>query len=113
MGQDVDCVCVHVDCPGGTSGKEPPPGSRETQERCIQFLGREGPWRRAWQPTPGFLPSVFIRYVCMCIYIQCVFVYIHNGILFSHKKNGNLPLAWMDVGGIMLSEVTQKRISIV
>ena len=25
-------------------------------ESWVQFLGREDPWRRAWQPTPEFLP---------------------------------------------------------
>ena len=28
-----------------------------TQETWVQFLGREDPWRRAWQPTPVFLPG--------------------------------------------------------
>ena len=23
----------------------------------VQFLGQEDPWRRAWQPTPVFLPG--------------------------------------------------------
>ena len=27
------------------------------QETRVQFLGWEDPWRRAWQPTPGFLPG--------------------------------------------------------
>ena len=26
------------------------------QETWIQFLGREYPWRRKWQPTPELLP---------------------------------------------------------
>ena len=26
------------------------------QETKFQFLGREDPWRRKWQPTPVFLP---------------------------------------------------------
>ena len=36
-------------------------------------------------------------------------VYIHNGILLSHKKNEILPLAttWIEVGSIMLSEISQ------
>ena len=34
-------------------------------------------------------------------------VYVHNGILLSHKKNKILPSAetWMDLKGIMLSEI--------
>ena len=27
------------------------------QETWVQFLGREDPWRRAWQPTAVFLPG--------------------------------------------------------
>ena len=35
--------------------------------------------------------------------------YIHNGALFSHKKKEILPSAttWMDLEGIMLSEISQ------
>ena len=36
---------------------------------------------------------------------------IHNGILLSHKKNKILPLAatWMDLEGIMLSEIHERK----
>jgi len=36
-------------------------------------------------------------------------VYIYNGILLSHKKNEVLFFAatWMDLMGIMLSEISQ------
>ena len=31
------------------------------QETQVQSLGQEIPWRREWQPTPGFLPGEFHR----------------------------------------------------
>ena len=34
------------------------PAMQETQEVCIRSLGvGKIPWRRAWQPTPVFLPG--------------------------------------------------------
>ena len=38
-------------------------------------------------------------------------VYIHNGILLSHKKNKIMPFAatWMDAEFIILSEVSRKE----
>ena len=30
---------------------------QETQEKEIQSLSQEIPWRRAWQPTPVFFPG--------------------------------------------------------
>ena len=53
----------------------------------------------------------------ICKQLKCVSMdgerkcdYIHNGILLSHKKN-ELPFAttWMDLGGIMLSEISQSE----
>ena len=40
---------------------------------------------------------------------------VHNGILLNHKKNKMLPFAatWMDLGGIMLSKVSQRKINTV
>ena len=35
-------------------------------------------------------------------------VYLHNGILLSQKKHEILPFAtWMDLKGIILSEISQ------
>ena len=36
-------------------------------------------------------------------------MYMYDGILFTHKKNEILPFAtiWMDIGSIMLSEISQ------
>ena len=38
-------------------------------------------------------------------------VYIHNGILLSHKKKKIMPFAatWMEPETLMLSEVSQKE----
>jgi len=38
-------------------------------------------------------------------------VYIHNGILLSHKKNKIIPSAatWMELETLILSEVNQKE----
>ena len=37
-------------------------------------------------------------------------LYIHNGILLSHKKNDIMPLAatWMELETLILSEMSQK-----
>ena len=38
-------------------------------------------------------------------------VYIHNGILLSHKQNKIMPYAatWMELETLILSEVSQKE----
>ena len=38
-------------------------------------------------------------------------VYIHNGIVLSHKKNEIVPFVktWMDLESVMLREITQKK----
>ena len=41
--------------PGGSVGKNPS-GMQETQ---VRSLGGKMLWRRAWQPTPVFLPGEF------------------------------------------------------
>ena len=42
---------------GGTNGKEPACQCRKLRDAgLIPGLGRS-PWRRAWQPTPVFLPG--------------------------------------------------------
>ena len=33
------------------------PAMQETYEMWVRSLGQEDPWRRAWQPTPVFLPG--------------------------------------------------------
>ena len=39
-----------------------------------------------------------------------IYIYVSNGILLSHKKNENLPfVTWMDLEGIMLSELNQTK----
>ena len=53
--------CHHVlsapGFPGGTSGKEPAcPCKRHKRCKFSPWVGKI-PWRRAWQPTPVFLPG--------------------------------------------------------
>ena len=43
--------------PGGASGKEPACQSRRHQRCRFYFWVVKIPWRRAWQPTPVFLPG--------------------------------------------------------
>ena len=40
-------------------------------------------------------------------------VYIYNGVLLGNQKNGILPFAtiWMELEGIMLSEIRERQIS--
>ena len=42
---------------GGSSGKEPACQCRRSQRRGFNPWVRKMPWRRAWQPTPVFLPG--------------------------------------------------------
>ena len=46
----------HKGSPGGTSGKEPACQCRRQRCRFEPWV-RKIPWRRAWQPTPVFLPG--------------------------------------------------------
>ena len=43
--------------PGGAGGKEPTCQCRRRKRRGFNLWVRKMPWRRAWQPTPGFLPG--------------------------------------------------------
>ena len=46
---------VHI--PGGTIGGEPACECKRRKRWGLGSWVREIPWRRAWQPTPGFLPG--------------------------------------------------------
>ena len=45
--------------PGGAGGKEPTRQCRRGQRRGFDPWIGKIPWRRAWQPTPVFLPGEF------------------------------------------------------
>ena len=51
-------------------------------------------------------------HMCVCIYIY-IYIYIYHTqeILLSHKKNELLPFAtaWLDLEGIMQSEISQRK----
>ena len=56
--------------PGGTSGKEPACQCR--RHKRVEFDTRVGkiPWRKAWQPTPVFLPDLSLSFPMIYIKIE-------------------------------------------
>ena len=48
---------AHESFPGGTSGKEPACQCRRHKRHEFNPWVGKIPWRRAWQPTPVFLPG--------------------------------------------------------
>ena len=59
---------------------------------------------KIWKPAKFLLLEEWIRKMW----------YTYNGILFSHKKNEILPIltTWMDLTGILLSEISQTEIQV-
>ena len=51
------CVCVCVNFPGGAHGKEPACYCRRCEKLGFSPWVGKISWRRAWQPTPVFLPG--------------------------------------------------------
>ena len=56
-------------CPGGSLVKNPPVNTRD---KDVEPLGLEDPCRRAWQPTPVFLPEGFRAPRSLAGYSPCV-----------------------------------------
>ena len=52
-----EAVPSEGDFPGGASGKEPDCQCRRHKRLEFDPWVRKIPWRRAWQPTPVFLPG--------------------------------------------------------
>ena len=48
---------VKVGFPGGASAKEPACQCRRHKRREFDLWVGKVPWRKAWQPTPVFLPG--------------------------------------------------------
>ena len=50
-------------------------------------------------------------YIYMYMYIYTHTPHTHNGMLFNHTKTKIMPFAaiWMDLGIVMLSEVSQTQ----
>ena len=52
------------------------------------------------------------KLVCVCVCV-CVYTYTYNGMLLSHKKlNLAFATAWVNLEGIMLSEISQSKTNI-
>ena len=57
----INLAALHISCcvlgfPGGTSGKEFACNAGDVTDVFDPWVGKV-PWRRAWQPTPVFLPG--------------------------------------------------------
>ena len=48
---------LYLGFPGGARGKEPSCQCRRHKRLGFDSWVRKIPWRRAWQPTPAFLPG--------------------------------------------------------
>ena len=53
------CICMHPGFPGGPVGKEPACQRRRHKRRGFDPGVGEISWKKAWQPTPVFLPREF------------------------------------------------------
>ena len=66
---------------------------------------------KAWKPPKCPSTDKWIKkfsYIYIHIYMcMCVLVYIHNGLWLSHQKNNDTTTTWMDLEGIVLSEIQQ------
>ena len=58
--------------PCGTSGREPACECRRRETRGFDPWVRRVPWRRAWQPTPVFLPGEFHGQRSLVGYVQSI-----------------------------------------
>ena len=50
-----------MDFPGGAGVKNPPANAEDLEDHELDPWVRKIPWRRAWQPTPVFLPGESLR----------------------------------------------------
>ena len=50
-----------------------------------------------------------MRGVCVCSTHTHTHTHTHNGVLLGHQKEWNLPTTWMELKGIMLSEIRERQ----
>ena len=78
----------------------------------ILQAARHGQKKSKGTRTPVFIAALFIiaKTSKQPTGLRRCDIFIYNGILLSHKKNEILPVVttWMDLEGILLSEVSQK-----
>ena len=84
--------------PGGTSGKEPDCQCRRQKSHGFDPWVGEIPWRRAWQPTPVFLPGESHGQRSLMGYKPWGHRVGHNWVTFTFTfsgKNSTQALTWL------------------
>ena len=76
------------------------------------FIAAMSTIAKLWKEPRYPSTDEWIKMWCVCTYI---YTHIHNGISCSHQKTEILPFAtmWMELKGIMLSEINQRKTIII
>ena len=78
-----------------------------TPTSTAALFTRAKTWKQPKCPSRDeWIKNMFYIYMCVCV---CIYIYISQytcGILFSHEKGNPFVTTWMDLEGIMLSEIS-------
>ena len=108
--------------PGGTSGKEPACQCRTCKRHGFDPWVRKIPWRRAWQPTPVFLPKESHGLRSLRGRVRCNLAHKHTGklrmllikvtykqqISYKQKSHGRRSVVGYSPWGRKESDMTER-----